>query len=221
MSIVQLSMFFFVVVVSCDSFYIISKRFMFVNNFFNLFFVLHLKHLFLVHQLIYNNIPFSGCQALFSTFFTFSWSAFYIQAHVYCRSMLLSFEQNGERGIRTLAPLLTTYSLSRGAPSASLGISPKRPVSNIHDSFLFVQYFFLIFQNGHLALEYSIFCFRKSLSFFLSGSKKNILFSVYNTFRKFLHDFTENKKECASAHSRAERVAERQWRSLSNDRSGA
>ena len=167
---------FFVVAVSCDSFYIISKRFMFVNNFFNLFFVLHLKHLFLVHQLIYNNIPFSGCQALFSTFFTFSWSAFYIQAHVYCRSMLLSFEQNGERGIRTLAPLLTTYSLSRGAPSASLGISPKRPLSNIHDSFLFVQYFFLIFQNGHLALEYSNFCFRKSLSFFLSGSKKNILF---------------------------------------------
>ena len=145
LSIVQLSMFFFVVAVSCDSFYIISKCFMFVNNFFNLFFVLHLKHLFLVHQLIYNNIPFSGCQALFSTFFTFSWSAFYIQAHVYCRSMLLSFKQNGERGIRTLAPLLTTYSLSRGAPSASLGISPKRPLSNIHDSFLFVQYFFLIF----------------------------------------------------------------------------
>ena len=27
--------------------------------------------------------------------------------------------QNGERGIWTLAPLLTTYSLSRGAPSAS------------------------------------------------------------------------------------------------------
>ena len=139
-----------------------------------------------VHQLIYNNIPFSGCQALFSTFFTFSWSAFYIQAHVYCRSMLLSFEQNGERGIRTLAPLLTTYSLSRGAPSASLGISPKRPLSNIHDSFLFVQYFFLIFQNGHLALEYSNFCFRKSLSFFLSGSKKNILFSTRLWVRLFL-----------------------------------
>ena len=38
MSIVQLSM-FFVVAVSCDSFYIISKCFMFVNNFFKLFFV--------------------------------------------------------------------------------------------------------------------------------------------------------------------------------------
>ena len=34
LSIVQLSMFFFVVAVSCDSFYIISKCFMFVNNFF-------------------------------------------------------------------------------------------------------------------------------------------------------------------------------------------
>ena len=37
MSIVQLSMFFFVVAVSCDSFYIISKCFMFVNNFLFLF----------------------------------------------------------------------------------------------------------------------------------------------------------------------------------------
>ena len=34
LSIVQLSMFFFVVAVSCDSFYIVSKCFMFVNNFF-------------------------------------------------------------------------------------------------------------------------------------------------------------------------------------------
>ena len=33
---------------------------------------------------------------------------------------------SGEGGIWTLAPLLTTYSLSRGAPSASLGTSPKR-----------------------------------------------------------------------------------------------
>ena len=37
LSIVQLSM-FFVIAVSCDSFYIISKRFMFVNNFFISFF---------------------------------------------------------------------------------------------------------------------------------------------------------------------------------------
>ena len=39
LSIVQLSM-FFVVAVSCDSFYIISKRFMFVNNFFISFLLL-------------------------------------------------------------------------------------------------------------------------------------------------------------------------------------
>ena len=62
----------FVVAVSCDSFYIISKCFMFVNNFFKLFFVLHLKLSFLIHQLVYNNIRFPECQALFSTFFTFS-----------------------------------------------------------------------------------------------------------------------------------------------------
>ena len=34
---------FFVVAVSCDSFYIISKCFMFVNNFFKLFFVAFLN----------------------------------------------------------------------------------------------------------------------------------------------------------------------------------
>ena len=50
------------------------------------------------------------------------------------------FLRNGERGIWTLAPLLTTYSLSRGAPSASwvflqdclykaerVGFEPTRP----------------------------------------------------------------------------------------------
>ena len=36
------------------------------------FFVLHLKLSFLMHQLVYNNIRFPECQALFSTFFTFS-----------------------------------------------------------------------------------------------------------------------------------------------------
>ena len=50
LSIVQLSMFFFVVAVSCDSFYIISKRFMFVNNFFISFFAV-VKHS-LTRQLI-------------------------------------------------------------------------------------------------------------------------------------------------------------------------
>ena len=39
-------------------------------------------------------------------------------------TLLTALILNGEGGIRTLAPLLTTYSLSRGAPSASLGTSP-------------------------------------------------------------------------------------------------
>ena len=102
-----------------------------------------------MHQLVYNNIRFPECQALFSTFFTFSWSVFYIQYYVLSITAF-SFEQNGERGIRTLAPLLTTYSLSRGAPSASLGISPKRPLFNIHDSFFFVQYYFQVLYITHL-----------------------------------------------------------------------
>ena len=34
------------------------------------------------------------------------------------------FQANGEGGIWTLAPLLTTCTLSRGVPSASLGTSP-------------------------------------------------------------------------------------------------
>ena len=42
---------------------------------------------------------------------------------------------------------LTTYSLSRGAPSASLGTSPKRPLFNIHDIRSIVQYFFYFFSN--------------------------------------------------------------------------
>ena len=38
---------------------------------------------------------------------------------VFSTSFLITFVISGERGIWTLAPLLTTYSLSRGAPSAS------------------------------------------------------------------------------------------------------
>ena len=51
-------------------------------------------------QLCYLTTVFVVCQQLFSSFF---------------ESLLL----NGEGGIWTLAPLLTTYSLSRGAPSAA------------------------------------------------------------------------------------------------------
>ena len=35
-------------------------------------------------------------------------------------------------------------------PSASLGISPKRPLFNIHDSFFFVQYYFQVLYITHL-----------------------------------------------------------------------
>ena len=130
LSIVQLSMFFFVVAVSCDSFYIISKCFMFVNNFFKLFFVAFL------------NLSNSNSDIL-SYIFLLVNNFFEVFSKVI-------FKQNGERGIRTLAPLLTTYSLSRGAPSASLGISPKRPLFNIHDSFFFVQYYFQVLYITHL-----------------------------------------------------------------------
>ena len=95
LSIVQLSMFFFVVAVSCDSFYIISKCFMFVNNFFKLFFVA-----FWVSQtatLIYYHI--SSCLSItFLKFFS-----------------KVIFKQNGERGIRTLAPVARPTPLA-GAP---------------------------------------------------------------------------------------------------------
>ena len=66
LSIVQLSMFFFVVAVSCDSFYIISKRFMFVNNFFKLFFV---AFYFYQRQLLYNIMCILFCQHIFWGFY--------------------------------------------------------------------------------------------------------------------------------------------------------
>ena len=85
LSIVQLSMFFFVVAVSCDSFYIISKCFMFVNNFFKLFFVAFL------------NLSNSNSDIL-SYIFLLVNNFFEVFSKVI-------FKQNGERGIRTLAPV--------------------------------------------------------------------------------------------------------------------
>ena len=52
----------FVVAVSCDSFYIISKRFMFVNNFFKLFFV---AFYFYQRQPLYNIMCILFCQHIF------------------------------------------------------------------------------------------------------------------------------------------------------------
>ena len=49
---------------------------------------------------------------------------------------------SGERGIWTLAPVLPTYSLSRGAPSASLGISPCRYLqSKFLNNIIFIVWF--------------------------------------------------------------------------------
>ena len=95
MSIVQLSMFFFVVAVSCDSFYIISKCFMFVNNFFKLFFVAFL------------NLSNSNSDIL-SYIFLLVNNFFEVFSKVI-------FKQNGERGIRTLAPVARPTPLA-GAP---------------------------------------------------------------------------------------------------------
>ena len=95
LSIVQLSMFMFVVAVSCDSFYIISKRFMFVNNFFKLFFVAFLN-------LSSSNSDILSCIFLLvNNFF-----------EVFSKVI---FKQNGERGIRTLAPVARPTPLA-GAP---------------------------------------------------------------------------------------------------------
>ena len=85
----------FVVAVSCDSFYIISKCFMFVNNFFKLFFVAFLN--------LSNSISdiLSYIFLLVNNFF-----------EVFSKVI---FKQNGERGIRTLAPVARPTPLA-GAP---------------------------------------------------------------------------------------------------------
>ena len=49
---------------------------------------------------------------------------------------------SGERGIWTLAPVLPTYSLSRGAPSASLGISPCRYLQSKFLNIIIFDYWF-------------------------------------------------------------------------------
>ena len=74
LSIVQLSMFFFVVAVSCDSFYIISKCFIFVNNFFISFLLLWSSssrdNLFRIaySSRLVNSFLISFCNLLFSKF---------------------------------------------------------------------------------------------------------------------------------------------------------
>jgi len=70
LSIVQLSMFFLLLPFHATAFILYQSVSCLSTTF--LFFVLHLKFSFLMHQLVYNNIRFPECQALFSTFFTFS-----------------------------------------------------------------------------------------------------------------------------------------------------
>ena len=79
-------------------------------------------------QLYYYIMLFSACQEVFQLFwscFWFSLAATLVVYHIY-RTVVKNFffatfrlSPNGEGGIWTLAPLLTTYSLSRGAPSAT------------------------------------------------------------------------------------------------------
>ena len=93
------------VVCLCDSFAILSCCFQLVKNFFEVF-------------------------QVFTNFFLNSFSSLPQLFHP-VKNFFLLFKKNGEGGIWTLAPLLTTYSLSRGAPSASLGTSPNCPRSVI------------------------------------------------------------------------------------------
>ena len=99
LSIVQLSMFFFVVAVSCDSFYIISKHFMFVNNFFKLFFVAFLN---LSNS---NSGILSYIFLLVNNFF-----------EVFFKSYFQTKRRKRDSNPRAGCP---TYTLSRGASSAS------------------------------------------------------------------------------------------------------
>ena len=93
----QLSKIGFALPFVSNSFSIISCRFLPVKNFFQLFW---------------------SC-------FCFSLAATLVAYHAYrlvVKNFFLAtlrFSPNGEGGIWTLAPLLTTYSLSRGAPSAT------------------------------------------------------------------------------------------------------
>ena len=84
-------------------------------------------------RLYYHNLSYLSTTFLFLFFQTVVFLIALIYYHISLASVntflkfLLRISKSGERGIRTLAPLLTTYSLSRRAPSANLGISPRCP----------------------------------------------------------------------------------------------
>ena len=100
---------------------IISNLFDVVNTFFNFFFCFFIAST----DIILSN-PFD----FVNTFFHFLQKSFF-RLLLPCKEStfmrIIRQLTNGEGGIWTLAPLLTTYSLSRGAPSASLGTSPNCP----------------------------------------------------------------------------------------------
>ena len=109
----------------------------------------------------------------FSTAFQVYHNSFFLS-----RTFFFFFKKNGEGGIWTLAPLLTTYSLSRGAPSASLGTSPNcprvviLPDNSLHTFVFFIRLFrcFLIEKPCALYRISKLFvkCFLSFFKTFLS-----------------------------------------------------
>ena len=122
----------------------------------------------LASRLLYNTICSFQCQVFFYFFLTF----FDFILHKY---LYIALQANGERGIWTLAPLSTTYSLSRGAPSASwVFLQNVRKIIYTNSAILSSIFFhFLIIL--HLSICFAIFCLFTilliSLHFFQKGTK--------------------------------------------------
>ena len=129
-----------------SNFCIISDAFQLVNNFLFIFFVLF--SLLFSQQLLYDTIVLPICQYLFRSFFKLFWACLF---------------NNPKRRKRDLNPraALTTYTLSRGASSASwvfllnLLYEVLRRIS--HSAFIiiftnppFVNIFFYFFIFSHL-----------------------------------------------------------------------
>ena len=123
---VQLSKIGFALPFVSNSFAIISCRFLPVKNFFQLFWSC------LCFSLAATLISYHIQPAVVKNFFI-SFLQLFVRRNSFMLSRVFSdvknffsfLSINAEGGIWTLAPLLTTYSLSRGAPSASLGTSPR------------------------------------------------------------------------------------------------
>ena len=127
----------------------------FFSNFFLLGFLLRVSLYILPCCFLFVKSVFSFFYIFFSHFWLASQPP-YLSGRKFLFFLYIS-KANGEGGIWTLAPLSTTYSLSRGAPSASLGTSPKCPLFNIHYYRRLVQYSFTFFSFSsslwHKALQ--------------------------------------------------------------------